>query len=84
VKEHLGISYGVQVSGLTKGKFSENGIKDGFIILEINGEQVSTSDDVESIFDSLMKEENTDRVMFIRGIYPTGKKEYYAVDLNDE
>lgn len=30
-----------------------------------------------------MKSDEADKVMFITGIYPTGRKVYYAVDLAD-
>lgn len=84
LKEHLGISYGVQVTGLkNNGRFADAGIKDGFVILSINDERITSSDDVERIFNQLMEEDNADRVMFISGLYPTGKKYYYAVDLSN-
>lgn len=82
-KKHLGISNGVQVSGLKSGSFKEAGVKDGFIITDINGVSVNSSDDVEYIFDNLMKDDETDRVMFLTGLYSTGKKGYYAVPLSE-
>ena len=81
-KKHLGISAGVQVSGLKNGLFKEQGIKDGFVITDINGHSVSSSDDVEYIYNQIMKSGDGDKVMFITGLYPTGKKQYYAVDLS--
>lgn len=30
-----------------------------------------------------MRDNDSDKVMFITGMYPTGKKVYYAVDLTD-
>ncbi len=78
----LEISNGLQVSGLKDGKFKEAGIKDGFIILDINNSRVSSPEDVENIYNAIMKSSSEyDKVMFITGIYPTGKKVYYAVDL---
>ena len=81
VRNNLGITRGMQVSGLKAGSFRDAGIKDGFIILEINNKPVSTADDIEKIYNEVMK--SSDRVMFITGIYPTGKKVYYAVDLSE-
>ncbi len=78
----LKISSGVQVTGLKDGKFKAEGIKDGFIILTINDVRVSSAEDVEKIYNSIVKGSD-DHVMFITGIYPTGKKMYYAVDLSD-
>lgn len=75
----LEIRNGVQVAGIKNGKFKDAGIKDGFIIIEINNTRVTSLDDVEKIYKEIMK--GGDKVMFITGIYPTGKKVYYAVDL---
>ena len=82
-RQRLKISYGVEVSGLRDGKFKDAGIKDGFIILAINDERVNSTDDVEKVYNAIMKTDGYDKVMFITGLYPTGKKMYYAVDLAD-
>jgi len=83
-KRNLKISYGVQVAGLKEGKFKDAGIKDGFVILDINNARVNSAEDVEKVYDSIMKSNDEyDKVMFITGLYPTGKKMYYAVDLAD-
>lgn len=83
-KNHLGISHGVQVSGLKNGPIKDSGIKDGFIIMSINDNPVNSSDDVEYIYDQIMKAGQGEKVMFISGIYTTGKKGYYAVNLASE
>ncbi len=83
-KSHLGISNGVKVTGIKPGAFKDAGVKDGFIITEINGQNVNNSDDVERIYNSIMKNNDEDKVMFLTGIYPTGKKYYYAVNLSIE
>lgn len=77
----LKISGGMQVTGIKNGKFKDAGIKDGFIITDINNARVSSTDDIEKIYKAIMKSDEYDKVMFITGIYPTGKKMYYAVDL---
>ncbi len=76
------LSSGVEVTGLTAGKFRDAGIKNGFVILDINNARVRTPDDVEEIYNAIMKSGDSDKVMFITGIYPTGRKVYYAVDLS--
>ncbi len=83
VKEEFGLRSGVQVTGVNKGLFRDAGVKDGFIIEAINGSAVNSSDDVEYIYNSIMKDDDDDKVMFLTGFYPTtGKKYYYAVNLN--
>jgi len=79
----LQIRNGVQVIGLKDGKFKNAGIKEGFIILDINNTRVNSQSDVEKIYDAIIKSNEYDKVMFITGVYPTGKKVYYAVDLAD-
>ncbi|MDE6295182.1 MAG: PDZ domain-containing protein, partial [Muribaculaceae bacterium] len=81
-KNHLGISAGVQVTGMRSGLMKDAGIKDGFIIVEINGERVNSADDVEAIYNDIMRDDDSDKVMFVTGLYPTGKKGYYAVNLS--
>lgn len=82
-RTHLGISNGVQVAGLKNGPVKDAGVKDGFIIMEVNGSAVNSSEDVEDIFNQVMKG-NDDKVLVLSGIYPTGKRYYYAVNLGEE
>lgn len=79
----LGISHGVAVTELDdNGRFAKAGMRDGFIILSINGNRVSSSDDIKALYKAITKSAN-EKVMFISGIYPTGKAAYYAVPLDD-
>lgn len=77
------LSAGIQVAALKDGKFKEAGIKEGFIILDINNARVRSQKDVEEIYKAIMHSDASDKVMFITGVYPTGRKVYYAVDLSD-
>ena len=83
-KRDLGISGGLKVVGVKTGKFKSAGIKDGFIITDINNMVVNSRDDVENIYNQIMRSSDSDKVMFITGLYPTGRKVYYAVDLADD
>jgi len=83
-KQDLAISQGLKVVGVKNGKFKRAGIRDGFIITDINNQPVNTRDDVETIYNQIMRSSDSDKVMFITGFYPTGKKVYYAVDLSDD
>lgn len=78
----LGLRDGIQVAQISSGKFKEAGVKEGFIVMSINGERVSSADDVERIYRQTM-ESGDEKVLFLTGVYPTGKKVYYAVDLTD-
>lgn len=81
VKKQLGISNGIQVAGLKNGPFKDAGVKDGFIVLEVNGRRIASVDDMEKAYNAVTAPDAGDNVMFITGIYQTGKKAYYAVDL---
>jgi len=73
----------VKVEKVGKGKFKDAGIRDGFIIFDINNINVNSSDDVKKVYDSIVNSNEYDHVMFITGKYPGGRKQYYAVDLDN-
>ncbi|MDE5607673.1 MAG: Do family serine endopeptidase [Muribaculaceae bacterium] len=83
--KRLNLKYGVRVKSLSDGKFKDAGMKPGFIILDINNMAVSSADDVKTIYDAIVSDNDYDHVMFITGTYPAGKRRvYYAVDLAEE
>ena len=81
-KEQLEISYGLEVIKVNGGKMKEAGVPKGFIIQRINDESVKTIEDLQKIVKDANK--STEPVLYIQGIYPTGKKGYFAVPLEDE
>lgn len=81
--EKLGLSHGLKVTEVTDGAFRRAGIRDGFIILSVNNIPVNSEKDIKKIFTTLMKEDTADRVMFITGVYPNGKRTYFAVPLDN-
>jgi Do/DeqQ family serine protease len=72
-KSKLGISHGVKVLKLGKGKLAEAGIKEGFIITFIGETAIKSPDDVEAAV------QERKRVIAIEGVYPSGDKAYYAI-----
>lgn len=80
---NLRLNSGIAVIDIDKtGRFAEAGIRKGFIILSINGNRVRTPEDISAIHKAIIKGSD-DKVMFISGIYPSGKPAYYAVPLSD-
>lgn len=73
---------GVKVEKVNNGKFKNAGIRDGFIIFDINNINVNSADDVKKVYDSIVASDEYDHVMFITGKYPGQRKQYYAVDLD--
>ena len=51
--------------------------------MEVNRTRVASPDQVESIYSSIRKSSDPEKVMFISGVYPNGRQAYYAVDLSD-
>jgi S1-C subfamily serine protease len=65
-KNSLNIDYGVRVTEISKGKFKEIGMPEGFIILSINGKKVKSTDEVQQITN------NGTTLKSIEGILPDG------------
>jgi len=81
-KKHLDVSYGVEVTGVTAGKFKDAGIRKGYVILKINDERISSVSQLENVVKDVQKNAQFDeRGLFIVGMYPNGKVTYYAIDL---
>lgn len=80
-KEQLNIGYGLEVLKVNSGRLKTAGITKGFIIQRVNDNAVKTIDDLQNA----VKEASTskDPVLYIQGVYPTGKKAYFAVPLED-
>ena len=80
-KEQLNIGYGLEVLKVNAGKLKTAGITKGFIIQRVNDNAVKTIEDLQNA----VKEASTskDPVLYIQGVYPTGKKAYFAVPLED-
>lgn len=82
-KEKFGVDYGVEVKSVGKGKFSNAGIKSGYIILKINNIRMSSEKDIETAMKAVMDNADQNKVLWITGFYPNGKTAYYAIDLNN-
>jgi len=80
-KEQLNIGYGLEVLKVNSGKMKDAGIQKGFIIQKVNDQPVKTLDELQSTVKEASR--SRDQVLYIMGIYPTGKKAYYAVSLED-
>ena len=81
-KEQLEISYGLEVIKVNGGRMKDAGVPRGFIIQKVNDESMRTVEDLEKA----VKNASTSKepVLIIRGLYPTGKKGYFVVELQNE
>lgn len=82
VKKQLNLGYGLQVTGVSSGKMNDAGIRKGFIILRANDQPVRTVSDLEAVLKAAVKSPN--QVLFLTGVFPSGKRGYFAVDLTQE
>ena len=80
-KQQFNIGYGLEVIKVNTGKLKNAGITKAFIIQRVNDSAIKTIDDLQNV----VKEASTskDPVLYIQGVYPTGKKAYCAVPLED-
>ena len=83
-KRQLGVSYGVEVAGLTNGKLQDAGVKKGYIIMVVNDKKVSSPEEIEKIVENILKGNAEDKVLFIKGFYPNGRSRYFAIDLSPQ
>lgn len=82
MKRQYRLNAGVEVTGVTEGKMKQYGVRKGFIILKANGQSVKTVEQLEEIVKSATR--STEPVLFLNGIFPSGKRAYFAVDLTQE
>ena len=80
LKKQLNLGYGVQVTGVKDGRMADAGIRKGFIILKTNNVQMKTVQDLEEAMKDASQ--SPEQVLFMTGIYPSGKRANYAVDLS--
>ena len=83
VSESLGLSYGIQVESVSKGKFQSNGIRTGYVILKVNNQSVRSVEDVQRAIDFALNKDEKEKALFLTGVYPNGKVAYYAIDLTE-
>lgn len=80
-KRDLGVSYGIEVTGLLNGKLKNAGITKGFIIMIANDQKISSPEQLEGLVGKLLKGGTDDQYLVIKGFYPNGRTKVYAIDL---
>lgn len=80
-KKNLGISSGIEIIKVDNGKLKESGISKGFIIQDVNDTRIASIDDLQKVVEKASS--SKDETLYIKGIWPTGKKGYFAVDLSN-
>ncbi len=73
--KRLSLKNGVQVTDLTSGKLMKAGVREGFIIVRVDGKYVKTKDELNAQL------KGKQGGVLIEGIYPNGKMAYYGVGM---
>ena len=81
-KKDLSINYGLVVGKVNKGAIRDAGIPEKFIIQTVNDQPMKTMDDLQNAVKEASK--GKDPVLYVKGVFPTGKRAYFAVDLSKE
>lgn len=71
--DELGISGGVKITDIGNGKWKSLGVKEGFIITQIDRSKISDVEDLETT----LEDKDGERINIL-GIYPDGTKTYYS------
>jgi serine protease Do len=71
----LGLDHGVQIKALRRGELMNKGVREGFIITHIDKSPVETPEDIVEQLDGKRGG------VLIEGVYPNGKRSYYAIGL---
>ena len=79
--KNLGITYGLTINAIRRGKMMDAGATKGTILLEVNDKKMESVDDWEEV----VKEANqsSDRALWIKALKPSGRKVSFVVDLNE-
>lgn len=80
-KKEMDVTYGLKVFKVMAGKFRDAGVPVGFVIQKVNDTSVKTIDELNNIVKEASKSKSP--VLYIQGLYPTGKKGYFAVPLEE-
>jgi len=74
-KNRFGLDYGFKITRLDNGKLRDAGIREGFILLGVDRQQVRTLSDLKNTLSG-----RTGGVL-LEGLYPNGLKAYYGIGL---
>lgn len=81
-KARLGLPYGLQVKAVRNGKMQKAGMSKGTIILVVNDTRMTSENDWENAVKAA--NQSADRTLWIRAISPSGRKQSFVIDLNEE
>lgn len=81
-KATYGVSYGLMINNIKKGKLAEAGMTKGMVILVVNDQKMNAVEDWENAVKNANK--SSDRTLWIRAITSSGRKASFVIDLNEK
>lgn len=81
-KSRLGIPYGLVVKSIRSGKMQKAGISKGTIIIAVNDIIMNTTDNWEQALKAA--NQSPDRTLWIKAIAPSGRKQSFVIELNED
>jgi serine protease Do len=75
MKKRLSLKNGVQVKDLSSGKLMKAGVREGFIIVRVDGKHIKNQDELNAQLKGIQGG------VLIEGIYPNGKMAYYGLGM---
>ncbi len=81
-KEQYDVTYGLMVTKVDNGPFKKRGVPSKFIILTVNDQPIKTIAQLQDIVKNASTSKNP--VLYIKGLYPSGKVDFFAIPLEDE
>lgn len=80
-KKDLDISFGLEVTKVSKGAIKDGGIGEGFIMQYANDAPLKSISDLQELVKSAST--SKDPVLIIKGVWPTGKRDYKVVKVSE-
>ena len=80
-KSRLNIPYGLVVKAIRNGKMQKAGVSKGTIILAVNETRMETAENWEQAIKAA--NQSSDRTLWIKAIAPSGRKQSFVIDLNE-
>jgi serine protease Do len=80
-KKDLNITFGLEVTKINKGSVKDAGIDRGFVILYANDVPMKSMSDLQEAVKAAST--SKDPVLIVKGIWPTGKKDYKVIKVSE-
>ena len=80
-KKEFDLTFGLEVTKVEKGAIKSGGIEQGFIMLYANDTPLKSLSDLQELVNSASTSQ--DPVLIIKGIWPSGKRDYKVVKVSE-